>query len=100
MPGGFLSISAHWMENGVLWAAVPMHDDAWIDINFAKYAPPTVANGKVYLATFSGFVNVYGLRTADSSRDASANQPDCKVSDFMMEPNYKKTKKAAQGHVH
>jgi len=68
--------------------------------NFGKYTPPTVANGKVYLATFSGFVNVYGLRTADSSRQASANQPDCKVSDFMMEPNYKKTKKAAQGHVH
>jgi outer membrane protein assembly factor BamB len=132
MPGGFLSVSAHRMENGVLWAALPMHDDAWIDIvrgslrafritpdgktlsplwtsycaepedkfNFAKYVPPTVANGKVYLATFSGFVNVYGLRTADASRQASANDPDCKVSEFMMEPNYKKTNKAAQGHVH
>jgi hypothetical protein len=52
MPGGFPSISAHRMENGVLWAALLMQDDAWIDINFAKYAPPTVANSKVYLATF------------------------------------------------
>ena len=28
---------------------------------FAKYVPPTIANGKVYLATFSGCLNVYGL---------------------------------------
>ena len=131
MPGGFLSISAHRMENGILWAALPMHDDAWIDIvrgalrafkispdgntlsplwtsycaepqdryNFAKYVPPTVANGKVYLATFSGVVNVYGLRTAGPSRDAGAKEPGCKVSDFMMEPNYGKTNKAARAHA-
>jgi hypothetical protein len=29
--------------------------------SFAKFVPPTVANGKVYLATFSGQVNAYGL---------------------------------------
>jgi hypothetical protein len=28
---------------------------------WAKYSPPTVANGKVYLASFSDVVNVYGL---------------------------------------
>jgi len=29
--------------------------------NFAKYTPPTIANGKVYLATFSNSLVVYGL---------------------------------------
>jgi uncharacterized membrane protein len=30
--------------------------------NFAKFCPPTIANGKVYLATFSCQLLVYGLR--------------------------------------
>jgi hypothetical protein len=29
--------------------------------NFAKFVPPTIANGKVYVATFSNKVDVYGL---------------------------------------
>jgi hypothetical protein len=30
--------------------------------NYAKFAPPTIANGKVYLATFSNQLLVYGLQ--------------------------------------
>lgn len=34
--------------------------------NFAKFNPPTVANGKVYLPTFSGQVIAYGLNPPSS----------------------------------
>jgi len=77
---------------GVLWASMPIAGDAWhatatgalyaydaADVSkpslwnstlnaadavgiFAKYSPPIVANGKVYLATFSGRLLVYGLK--------------------------------------
>jgi hypothetical protein len=36
----------------------PARDDAG---TFAKFCPPTVAGGKVFLATFSGQLSVYGL---------------------------------------
>ncbi len=35
-------------------------DDAGV---WAKYSPPTVANGKIYAATFSNLLNVYGLES-------------------------------------
>ncbi|HEX3845734.1 MAG TPA: chitobiase/beta-hexosaminidase C-terminal domain-containing protein, partial [Steroidobacteraceae bacterium] len=38
--------------------------------NFAKFVPPTIANGKVYVATFSNKVAVYGLLAS-----ATAAQP-------------------------
>jgi hypothetical protein len=43
----------------LLWnSRMDVMDDA---LAFAKFTPPTVANGKVYLATFSNKVLVYGL---------------------------------------
>jgi hypothetical protein len=35
--------------------------------NFAKFVPPTIANGKVYVATFSNKVAVYGLLSGGGS---------------------------------
>jgi hypothetical protein len=127
MPGGMLSISANGSDKpGILWAALPLHDDAWIDIvrgtlrafkitpdgktitpiwtsycadkddrfDFAKYVPPTVANGKVYLATFSDVVNVYGPRQQSvSAKDAPT---DCPISDFSVNPDYKRTNRASK----
>ena len=98
MPGGFLSISANGNSNGILWASTPYNGDAanqnvqgvlyafnadtlsplWSDKTndardeigmFAKYVPPVVANGKVYVPNFgpvgntdgSGNLVAYGL---------------------------------------
>jgi hypothetical protein len=98
MPGGFLSISADGNRNGILWASTPYNGNAayhpiqgvlyafnadtlsllWTDKTndardeigmFAKYVPPVVANGKVYVPNFgpvgntdgSGNLVAYGL---------------------------------------
>ncbi len=86
-----LSANGSTPGTGILWATTPLSQDAQpqtvagvfrafdaSDItrelwnsrqnaarddfgNFAKYTPPTIANGKVYLATFSNQLVVYGL---------------------------------------
>jgi hypothetical protein len=98
MPGGFLSITANGNTDGILWASTPYNGNAlehsvegtvyaydadtlallWSDKAneprdeiglFAKYVPPVVANGKMYLPNFgpigntdgSGNLVVYGL---------------------------------------
>ncbi|MDE3213859.1 MAG: PQQ-binding-like beta-propeller repeat protein [Bacteroidota bacterium] len=43
-----------------LWNSVSTNDQVG---NYAKFSAPTIANGHVYLATFSGYVDVYGLKT-------------------------------------
>ena len=95
MPGGMMTISADGSRagSGILWATLPRAGDAnqslvpgnlyafdaenlrllWSStgagddpLNFAKGSPPIVANGKVYVASVSNFVSVYGLREGDA----------------------------------
>ena len=89
MPGGFMTVSANGEKNGIVWAATPYNGNAvhvsvqgvvyafdantlaplWSDKDndtrdeigtFAKYNPPVVANGKLYMATFGGVNNTAG----------------------------------------
>jgi hypothetical protein len=96
-PGAMLSLSANGDRDGILWAAIHATGDSWDESrpgvlhaydaddishelwnslenpgrddcnNYSKMAPPTVANGKVYLASFgtknigTGQLCVYAL---------------------------------------
>jgi hypothetical protein len=96
-PGAMMSLSANGNKDGILWASIHASGDSWHESrpgilhayaaddimhelwnsleqptrdgcgNHAKTAPPTIANGKVYLASFgtrntgSGQLCVYGL---------------------------------------
>ena len=110
MPGGFLSISANDDKNGIVWASTPYSGDAvhvsvqgvlyafdaatlnvlWTDKTndardevgmFAKYVPPVVANGKMYIPNFgpvgsndgSGNLECYGLLATAPALTVSAN---------------------------
>jgi hypothetical protein len=91
MPGSMMSLSANGSQSstGILWSATPRLGNAnqkvvpgvltaynaetlatlWNSgmtpgddiFNFSKGSPPVVANGKVYVASFSNVVSVYGL---------------------------------------
>ena len=99
-PGAMLSLSSNGSRNGVLWAAIHATGDSWHESRpgilhaydaddirrelwnslemparddcgeYSKMAPPTIANGKVYLASFgtenigTGQFCVYGLLPA------------------------------------
>ncbi len=88
MTGGFSSLSANADRDAVLWVSYPLGDGQWQNVPgrlaafdaktlqelwhddggylFAKFTPPTVADGRVIRATLSGKVAVYGLRPFSS----------------------------------
>jgi hypothetical protein len=53
----------------LLWTSEMNHRDLLGD--FAKFTPPTVANGRVYMATFSNHVVVYGLLNHNYARPSA-----------------------------
>jgi len=101
MPGGFTSLSANGASDGIIWTCLPQADGQWHKVtgalvafdattlrqiwsddspmSFAKFCPPTVADGKVIRPTFAsdvhhrvpGKIAVYGLRPATLARTAT-----------------------------
>ena len=101
-PGAMVSISANGSKDGILWAAIHASGDSWHESrpgvlhaydadnvahelwnslqdaprddcnNYSKMAPPTIASGRVYLASFgtenvdTGQLCVYGLLTPNT----------------------------------
>jgi hypothetical protein len=86
MPGGMITLSSNGNQSGtgILWGTTPSNGNAagqtvsgvlhafnaetlallWTSTdtwNFAKDNPPIVANGEVFVPTFSNQVNVYGI---------------------------------------
>lgn len=49
---------------------------------FAKFVPPTIANGKVYMATFSKKLNIYGLNPLPASGCSSSLPPQWQSADI------------------
>jgi hypothetical protein len=106
-PGAMLSLSANGGHDGILWAAIHATGDSWHESRpgvlhayaaddirrelwnslevpgrddcgeYSKMAPPTIANGRVYLASFgtenvgTGQLCVYGLLPAEGKKLAA-----------------------------
>jgi len=104
-PGGMLALSANGDNNGIIWAAINSQGDAdtrvapgelvalnaanlsqelWASTNvparddfglWSKYVPPLVVNGKVFMATQSNQLVVYGLLPTQGAAVVSAWPP-------------------------
>ena len=116
-PGAMLSLSANGHKDGILWAAIHATGDSWHESRpgvlhaydaddirhelwnsledparddcgeYSKMAPPTIANGRVYLASFgsknigTGQFCVYGtLRAKEARRPGTPARPKATVS--------------------
>ncbi|HEY6305866.1 MAG TPA: hypothetical protein VI488_05315 [Candidatus Angelobacter sp.] len=97
MPGGFSSISANKMKDGIVWTSMPFGDGQWNpvpgrlaafdattlkqlwsddeNVLFAKSVPPTIADGKVIRATAANQVIVYGLLQAGAGAGPRPRPP-------------------------
>ncbi len=60
-PGELIAYDASNVGNQ-LWNSGTSTSGADYAGAWSKFTPPTIANGKVYLATLNGVINVYGLR--------------------------------------
>jgi hypothetical protein len=92
MPGGFSSISANGMRDGIVWTVVQQANGMWgpptnallvahdaadlkkelwsnasDEVAFAKFNSPTIADGRVILPSF-GLFQVYGLAAPGAPR--------------------------------
>jgi hypothetical protein len=119
-PGAMLSLSANGRRDGVLWAAIHATGDSWHESRpgvlhaydaddiqhelwnslekpgrddcgeFSKMAPPTVANGMVYLPSFgtenigTGQFCVYGLLPGKGRAPAAPAGIQAKVADHFV----------------
>lgn len=63
-PGTLAAYKASDISSGELWNS-GMNDEDDLG-KFAKFNSPTIANGKVYMATFSNYIKVYGLKCANA----------------------------------
>jgi hypothetical protein len=119
-PGAMLSLSANGRRDGILWAAIHATGDSWHESrpgilhaydaddiqhelwnslenagrddcgNFSKMAPPTVANGMVYLPSFgaenigTGQLCVYGLLPGGGKAPVAPTGIEAKVADHFV----------------
>ncbi len=108
MSGGFASFSADGGARAILWVSYPLGDPQWQNVPgrlaafdpmtlqelwhddggvlFAKFTPPTIADGRVVRATLSGRVLVYGPEP-EPPRTAAARAWSAVVSLFASAPS-------------
>ncbi len=89
VPGMLAAFDASTLK--LLWTSDGAAGDKVGD--YAKYVPPTVARGKVYLATFSGKIDVYGLKAAKRKQicksQSRISRPVRKQSGTLFSPRLK-----------